>query len=440
MNNKAYSLSELGISPQSFSANAITVTKQLVSAGYEAYIVGGAIRDLLLGLEPKDFDVATNATPEQVKRVFRRARIIGRRFKIVHIYQGRELIEVTTFRASADKKHLQKFQESDVSGRLLRDNVYGTLEDDVVRRDLTVNAFYYDVNKHMVLDYCDGLQDIKDKKIRLLGDPLTRYQEDPVRMLRAIRFKSKLGFTFAVETEKPLNTHQHLMANVPAARLLEECFKLFLKGYGRECFEQLLKYKLFGELFPQTQAMFAQNQYQCLDVIRAAMKNTDERVRIGKPVSPVFMFAVLLWAPTQKYAEESIEQGEPVITAWTQACLEAFSAQQSNVSIPRRIGIPSQSVITMQPRFALRRGRRVRWMLQQDRFRAAYDLMLLRMQVGQVDEETAQWWTDIQELDDEAQNKKMMHAKTGQAANKKKRRRGPPRKRKKKNQKKGAAS
>jgi len=216
MNKKSYSLSELGISPQGFSRNAVAVAKQLVDAGFEAYIVGGAIRDLLLGLQPKDFDIATSATPEQVKRVFRRARIIGRRFKIVHVYQGRELIEVTTFRASADSdgnhnKGKQHHQHADASGRLLRDNVYGTLKDDVIRRDLTVNAFYYDVNKHLILDYCNGMQDIKEKTIRLLGDPLTRYQEDPVRMLRAIRFKAKLGFQIDIETERPLTTHQHLI-------------------------------------------------------------------------------------------------------------------------------------------------------------------------------------------------------------------------------------
>jgi len=261
---------------------------------------------------------------------------------------------------------------------------------------------------------------------------LTRYQEDPVRMLRTIRFKAKLDFEIDAETERPLTTHQHLMSSVPAARLLEECFKLFLKGHGRDCFDQLQKYHLFGELFPQTQALVENNEYHCVDVINAAMSNTDDRVRIGKTVSPVFMFAVLLWAPTQKYADAYIEQGQPAISAWTQACLEAFAAQQSHVSIPRRIGVPSQNVIIMQPRFFLKQGKRVRWMLEQDRFRAAYDLMLLRQQAGLVDAETAQWWTAIQEDDTEAQNKKMFHAKTGKPANKKKRRRGPPRKRKKK--------
>jgi len=401
-------LSKLGINANQFSANAVYVTRQLLDAGYEAYIVGGAIRDLMLGLAPKDFDVATNATPEQVKRVFRRARIIGRRFKIVHVYQGRELIEVTTFRKAATQK-TQKFQEVDTSGRLLSDNVYGTLQDDVVRRDFSVNAFYYDVEKECVLDFCDGYSDIKNKTLRLLGDPLTRYQEDPVRMLRAVRFKAKLDFTYADDTQQPLTTHQHLLSSVPAARMLEECFKLFLKGHGLPCFLEMQKFGLFAELFPLTAKCLETNDYQCQQVIEQAMGNTDYRVSIDKPVSPVFLFAVLLWAPIQKIAEEYIQANEPIITAWVQASLEVFSAQQSNTSIPRRISVPSQTVVTMQPRFHLRKGRRVKWMLQQPRFRAAYDLMLLRQSAGLVDQETADWWTNIQTLNKDEQDQKIFN-------------------------------
>jgi len=351
---KRYPLSDFGIKPSEFSTNAIKVCQDLVAAGYEAYIVGGAVRDSLLGMHPKDFDVATNATPEQIKRVFRRSRIIGRRFRIVHVYMRDELIEVTTFRAPASNQH-SKLQHADASGRLLRDNVYGKLEDDVWRRDFTVNALYYDTSSQEVIDYCGGMDDIKSKTIRLMGDPLTRYQEDPVRLLRAVRFKSKLGFHFDKETEQPISSHPHLLATVPAARLLDEVLKMFIKGYGAPIFSDTLHYGLFEYLFPETHAVIHQKKGKVNDIaknlIMQAMKNTDKRITIGKTVSPVFFFAVMLWPAIENLANTYIKAGDSPVNAWTHAALRLFANQQSTISIPRRIGVPAQNVLIMQPRF-----------------------------------------------------------------------------------------
>ena len=395
---KRYPLSKLGIKPSEFSVNAVKVCQDLVAAGYEAYIVGGAVRDSLIGLHPKDFDVATNATPEQTKRVFRRSRIIGRRFRIVHVHMRGELIEVTTFRAPAENPQ-SRLQHADASGRLLRDNVYGELQDDVWRRDFTVNALYYDTTTQEVVDYCDGMQDIKSKTIRLMGDPLTRYQEDPVRLLRAVRFKSKLGFKLHKATEKPISTHPHLLSTVPAARLFDEVLKMFIKGYGAAVFADVLHYGLLEYLFPETHKIIQKKKLPAKDLIMQAMLNTDKRITIGKTVSPVFFFAVMLWPAIEDLANTYIKSGDSPVNSWTHAALRLFSNQQSSISIPRRIGVPAQNVLIMQPRFDVPKGRRVFWMLEQPRFRAAYDLMLLRSEFGLVKEETAEWWTKIQTLD-----------------------------------------
>ncbi len=396
---KCYAISKLGLKPSAFSANAVKVCQDLVAAGYEAYIVGGAVRDSLLGMSPKDFDVATSATPEQTKKVFRRSRIIGRRFRIVHVYMRNELIEVTTFRAPATKRQ-SNLQHADASGRLLRDNVYGKLEDDVWRRDFTVNALYYDTTKEEVIDYCGGMQDIKSKTIRLMGDPLTRYQEDPVRLLRAVRFKSKLGFTLDSETEKPVSTHPHLLSTVPAARLFDEVLKMFIKGYGEPVFADVIQYGLLEYLFPETHKAIKKNNLPAKKLIAQAMQNTDRRITIGKTVSPVFFFAVMLWPAIEDLANTYIKSGDSPVNAWTHAALRLFADQQSTISIPRRIGVPAQNVLIMQPRFENPKGRRVLWMLEQSRFRAAYDLMLLRSEFGIVEVETADWWTKLQTLDE----------------------------------------
>jgi len=398
ISSKRYALSELGIKPSVFSPNAVKVCQDLVSAGYQAYIVGGAVRDSLLGMHPKDFDVATNATPEQIKRVFRRSRIIGRRFRIVHVYMRDELIEVTTFRAPANNRQT-KLQHADASGRLLRDNVYGKLEDDVWRRDFTVNALYYDTSSHEVIDYCEGMLDIKAKVIRLMGDPLTRYQEDPVRLLRAVRFKSKLGFGFDKDTEKPITTHPHLLATVPAARLFDEVLKMFIKGYGAPVFKDVLHYGLLEYLFPKTDAVIKADKGPAKNLITQAMLNTDKRITIGKTVSPVFFFAVMLWPGIENLANVYIKSGDAPVNAWTHAALSLFAEQQSTISIPRRIGVPAQNVLIMQSRFENPKGRRVFWLLEQQRFRAAYDLMLLRSEFGLVSDGTADWWTKLQTLE-----------------------------------------
>jgi poly(A) polymerase len=395
--NNRHALSDFGLAPKDFSRNALHVANSLVEAGYEAYIVGGAVRDLLLGLHPKDFDVATSATPEQIKRVFRRSRIIGRRFQIVHVYMREELIEVTTFRAPSTLEH-SKHQHADASGRLLRDNVYGTLEDDVWRRDFTVNALYYDASTQEILDFCGGLDDVKSKTLKLMGDPLTRYQEDPVRFLRAVRFKSKLGFSIEAATEDPLYSYGHLLDSVPAARLFDEILKMFIKGHGHAVLKDLLEYDLLGFLFPSSNDLIQKNELKCRQIIEQAMLNTDKRLATGKTVSPVFFFAVMLWAPSEILAEKYIASGTPKITAWAQACQEVFSAQQTYISIPKRVGIPSQNVVMMQPRFEITKGRRVLWLISQARFRAAFDLMLLRSEFELVPKSIAEWWTRIQTL------------------------------------------
>ncbi|NNC98505.1 MAG: polynucleotide adenylyltransferase PcnB [Gammaproteobacteria bacterium] len=424
---RRYPLDKLGLKARDFSRNAVKVADSLVEAGYEAYIVGGAVRDLLLGLHPKDFDVATNATPEQIKRVFRRSRIIGRRFRIVHVYMRDELIEVTTFRAPS-LHDSNKHQQADASGRLLRDNVYGSLEDDVWRRDFTVNALYYDSTNKEILDFCDALSDIRNKRLSLMGDPLTRYQEDPVRLLRAVRFKSKLGFELETNTKKPLHTHGHLLGNIPAARLFDEVLKMFIKGHGAAVYKDLREYDLFEHLFPATNPLVVSNHLHAHDVIKQAMLNTDERVAIGKNVSPVFFFAIMLWAPIEKLAGKYLQSGATAINAWTQAALEIFSAQQSVISVPRRIGIPAQNVVIMQARFQYMHGRRVFWLMQQPRFRAGYDLMLLRVQFGLEKPEVAEWWTNIQTLDRDAQEDLAYKSRSGGKKSGKRKRRRRPRK------------
>ncbi len=384
------------MSRANISPNALKVLYRLKSAGYQAHLVGGGVRDLLLGREPKDFDVATDASPEEVRDVFRNSRLIGRRFRLAHVQFGREIIEVATFRAGQDEQLADQHQTDE--GRLLRDNVYGNIEQDALRRDFTVNALYYNIADFSIIDYAGGVEDLNNGVLRLLGDPETRYREDPVRMLRAVRFAAKLGFRVASETESPIRELAPLLSDVPAARLFEEMLKLFLGGSAVGSFEKLRQYGLFGQLFPDTDSCLAELDHEFpLTLVLKGLENTDNRVREEKPVTPAFLFAVLLWEPVRRRAAELEAKGIVPFQSVQQAASEVVSRQLKRVSLPRRFSTPMQEIWAMQARFSQTRGKRPLKLLAHPRFRAAYDFMLLRAASGEADPELAAWWTEFQE-------------------------------------------
>ena len=385
------------LSRANVSPNALKVLYRLKSAGYEAHLVGGGVRDLLLGREPKDFDIATDASPEQVRDVFRNSRLIGRRFRLAHVQFGREIIEVATFRAGQDDMESAEQHQTD-EGMLLRDNVYGNIQQDALRRDFTVNALYYNISDFSIIDYAGGVEDLKNGVLRMLGDPETRYREDPVRMLRAVRFAAKLGFRVSAETEGPIFEYASLLAEVPAARLFEEVLKLFLGGTAVGGFEKLRHYGLFGQLFPDTDACLAELDHEFpLTLVLKGLENTDNRIREEKPVTPAFLFAVLLWEPVRRRAEQLQANDVPPYQATQQAAGEVLSRQLERVSLPRRFSTPMQEIWVLQSRFTQTRGKRPLKLLTHPRFRAAYDFMLLRASAGEADPELAAWWTDFQE-------------------------------------------
>ncbi len=387
-------------------------------------MVGGGVRDLLLGREPKDFDVATDATPEDVKQIFRNCRLIGRRFRLAHVHFGREIIEVATFRGMHEATSDQAKQDSN-NGMLLRDNVYGTIEEDALRRDFTVNALYYNIEDFSVVDYADGLKDLQAGVLRLLGDPEQRYREDPVRMLRAARFAAKLGFTINPACEKPLFENGDLLSGVPSARLFEEVLKLFLGGTALHAFEKLRHFDLFRHLFPETDESLSHEEqgFPVTFVIRG-LKNTDARVRAGKPVTPAFLFAVFLWEPVRRRMQQLEARGESRHDAMMEAGREAIGRQISRVAIPKRFSLQMREIWNMQHRLE-QRGKRTMRLLEHPRFRAAYDFLLLRAESGEIDLALAQWWTQIQEVNEERRIE--MAGATG--GDSKKRRRRRPRKR-----------
>ena len=390
--------SEHNISRADISENAVKVLYRLKNAGYQAHLVGGGVRDLLLGREPKDFDVATDASPEQVKRVFRNCRLIGRRFRLAHVHFGREIIEVATFRGGQDPA--AKDGRSSENGMLVRDNVYGTLEEDAQRRDFSINAIYYNIADFSLIDYHGGLDDLREGVLRLLGDPATRYREDPVRMLRAVRFAAKLGFRIDAACEEPLFESASLLRGVPAARLFDEVLKLFMGGTAVQAFEKLRHYDLFAELFPETEeALSHQEQAFPITFVVRGLHNTDLRIREGKPVTPAFLFAVLLWEPVRLRANELMAEGEAPLPAMQQAGSEIVASQVQQVSIPRRYSLPMREIWGLQHRFTQRNGKRPQRLLGHPRFRAAYDFLLLRSEAGEVDPELARWWTEFQEAE-----------------------------------------
>ncbi|GMT41044.1 MAG TPA: polynucleotide adenylyltransferase PcnB [Gammaproteobacteria bacterium] len=400
----------LGLNKSLISRHAMTVLKVLGQKGYDSYLVGGCVRDMLLGLEPKDFDVATNASPEQVRHAFRNGRIIGRRFKIVHVRFGREVIEVTTYRGAPAKTHQdERTHRVGEGGRLLADNIYGSLDEDAMRRDLTVNALYYNPATDEVLDYHDGLADIKRGLLRVIGDPVERYREDPVRMLRVVRFASKLGFEIEPSASEAIDQHASLLTNVPAARLFDEVLKLFHSGSAITTFEKLRQYGLFEYLFPATDNILDKEEAGYpRTFLPLALTNTDRRIQQGKPVIPSFLYAVLLWEPLRQFKEAAMRQGLNEYDSIQQAADQAIVEEISTVAIPRRFTAQMREIWAMQYFFDQRRSRQVYRLLENRKFRAGYDFMLLRASVGQASQDTAEWWTRIQEVDEDERRKMLM--------------------------------
>ena len=409
------------INPELLDANAVRVVKTLQDAGYETYIVGGAVRDLLVGLRPKDFDVATDATPEQVKALFRRAFIIGRRFRLVHVVFGRgrehETIEVSTFRAyldaaaadtapgnekglghpreMADKKHVV-----DASGRVLRDNVWGPQIEDAARRDFTINAMYYDPVTQTVVDYHGGLADVRAKLLRMIGDPETRYREDPVRIIRVVRFAAKLGFGLEPATLRPIAKTMPLLANVPISRLFDEMVKLMQTGHALASVEQLRKFGLIGGtlgIFPVLDAALAPSTPNPLreEFVRATLQDTDTRVAEGRAVAPSFMLACMLWHDVQERWSVLRAAGEPPTLALQQAVDAVFDARIGDISGRGKLAADMREIWLMQPRFERRTPNSAAGLIAQPRFRAGYDFLRLRADCGEVAAELADWWEDF---------------------------------------------
>ncbi len=377
-----------------FSKSALKVLYRLNKAGYQAFLVGGCVRDAMLELHPKDFDVATDATPDEVRALFGNCRLIGRRFRLAHVRFGREIIEVATFRAAAI--HVDDDVEHDQEGRLVRDNVYGSIDEDVWRRDFTCNALYYNIADFSIWDYVGGVEDIGHRRLVLIGDPEVRLREDPVRMLRAVRFAAKLDFTIDDAVVEAIHHHAHLLTNVPAARLFDEFLKLFQGGHAESTFDLLRGHGLFAEMFPATDQELGRDP-EFEGFVRAALQNTDRRVAEGKSVTPMFLLGVFFWLPVVKLAE--VRRSEEKMTESQSLSLASYdivAEQQRRISIPRRFTVPMREMLALQPRFAFMHGRRAMKLLEHRRFRAAYDFMLLRAEVGQVAPEVAKFWTDVQ--------------------------------------------
>ncbi|MSR11733.1 MAG: polynucleotide adenylyltransferase PcnB [Gammaproteobacteria bacterium] len=426
------------ISRHNISPNALKVLYALRDAGFYAFLVGGGVRDLLLGGTPKDFDIATDATPEQLKKVFRNARIIGRRFKIVHIHFGREIIEVTTFRAHheqqneiADDVSRRQIQGLDsahsTGGMLLRDNVYGTIDADALRRDFTVNALYYTIDRFQVLDFCNGLDDLQSKQIRIIGDARERYKEDPVRMLRALRFAAKLRFEIEANTRAPIDELAHLLESISPARLFDETIKLFTSGNSLETFKLLKEFRVGRYLFAPTMEVLelARADEPANRLIDLALINTDNRLAEGKSITPAFLFAAFLWPVLQKRVARSSNQAAQEQPALLQQCADAVIHEQLQyTAIPKRFTIATKEIWELQARLQRTNKRSIASAFSHPRFRAAYDFLLLREESGEDLQGIGQWWTNYQ-LGDTAQQTKM----TGTLADvKKRRRRGSKRK------------
>ncbi len=426
--------SEHGIDASLVDERATQVVRTLQQAGYEAYIVGGAVRDLLLGLKPKDFDVATNATPEQVKALFRRAFIIGRRFRIVHVVHGRgrehEVIEVSTFRAVLDhsaaeavpgnertsKRELAGMKHAvDASGRVLRDNVWSPQDEDAARRDFTVNAMYYDPQTGTVVDYHGGIQDAKRHVLRMIGDPATRYREDPVRILRAVRFAAKLsarGFKLEPRTARPLAPMRDLLADIPQSRLFDEMLKLLQTGHALASVAQLKALGLARGIDPLLDLVVERAE---TPLVQAALADTDRRVGEGKPVAPSFLLACVLWEDVRKLWQDRMAQGEHVMPALQTAMDDVFGQRVGDVSGRGKLAADMREIWAMQPRFERRSGQAPFNLVEQPRFRAGFDFLRLRADAREIDDTLADWWQEFSLADDAAREDLVQQARAEQA-------------------------
>jgi poly(A) polymerase len=377
------------ISREAISENALKVLYRLKNSGYQSFLVGGSVRDLLLGREPKDFDVATNAHPEQIRELFRNCHLIGRRFRLAHVRFGNDIIEVSTFRAA---HHV-----SDVEGRIVRDNVYGTIDDDVWRRDFTANALYYNIDDFSVVDYVGGMADIRAGVIRLIGEPELRYREDAVRLLRAVRFAVKLGFRIHPDSERPIAKLAPLLEEIPSARLFEEVLKLFLGGCAEQTFEALRHHGLFGALFPETETVLGREESGFPQTLVVhALRDTDQRLAESRPVTPGFLLAALLWSSMRAQAADQMARGLPEAEAMELASDAVISRQIARTAIPRRFTQMAREIWQLQPRLLRRTGKRPTRLLAHPRFRAAYDFLLLRNRAGEDLQELCDWWTAAQ--------------------------------------------
>jgi poly(A) polymerase len=396
--------SEHSISRTQISDNALKVLYRLKKEGYDAYLVGGCVRDLLLGREPKDFDVVTNADPEEIRKIFRNCRLIGRRFRLAHVHFGKDVIEVATFRGNGDVQDEKQILNKE--GRLLRDNVYGTIEEDVWRRDFTVNALYYNIKDYSVVDYVGGMEDHKAGVLRLIGNPEIRFREDPVRMLRAVRFAAKLAFNLHPDCQKAIHANADLLESIPPARLYDEVLKLFLSGYALQTFEMLRHYGLFQVLFPATEKSlaFEQDSFPKLLLIKA-LQNSDNRIADGKTVTAYFLLAAFLWEPVQSLAKEMVSRGAAEYMAYQDAANEVVARQVRLTAIPRYITTAMREVWSLQPKFNARVGSKPSRLITHPRFRAAYDFLLLRSETGGVDSELGEWWTNYQNANENEQRK-----------------------------------
>lgn len=427
------------VSRQFISTNALKVLHRLNKGGYDAYLVGGGVRDILLGIKPKDFDIATNATPEQIKDLFRNCRLIGRRFRLAHIVFGRDIIEVATFRghhdsASKNQQNCKKTSKQSEHGMLLRDNIYGSIEEDAQRRDFTINALYYSAKDFTVHDFANGIADIEQQQIRLIGDPETRYREDPVRMLRAIRFATKLDMQINAATNAPIKTLASLLENIPPARMFEEFNKLFLSGKAYENYIKLRGYGLFRYFFPIVdQTLDAQQPSYISDFIELALNNTDERINNDKRVTPAFLFAAMLWYPLQAHITRlrKVTQLTPQ-DAFFSAYSEIMSEQQQSISIPKRFQAVMKDIWILQDKLNKREGKRAYKTFEHVKFRAGYDFLLLRAQIetphhGNELDDLAAWWTDFQRTSPDTQQQmiKSITAKGASARRSPRKRRKP---------------
>lgn len=413
------------------SDNALKVLYRLKDAGYQAYLVGGGVRDLLLGKKPKDFDVATDAHPEEVKSLFRNCRLIGRRFRLAHILYGRDVIEVATFRGPHEGESTTRADQNK-DGRIIRDNVFGSLEEDALRRDFSINALYYNIRDDSIVDFTGGMDDLKYKIIRMIGDADTRYREDPVRMLRAVRFAAKLNFQMEHHTNNLIFDLGGLLEDIPVARLFDETIKMFQGGYGLKCFQLLREYRLFELLFPMTEASIKLNQEAnsgTLQLIEQALTNTDARIATGKSVNPAFFLAVLLWHPLHEYKNRFIELGQHEMEALLSASREVITRQQAHTSIPKRLSLMMREIWHMQPQLQHPTRKRALRTLENKRFRAGYDFLLLRNGVGEPElTSLCEWWTEIQTKklsEQEMMCESLVRPQKKQGRRKKRRRRKP---------------